>query len=96
MNHYSTIVKNKIESDMECLKAFKYGKLFSENLIIQGQKSIGVNYRIYSAYEIEYELMYFSSSQDIGKVISLEEVDELFVLTAEEQEYGMQLNRAAS
>jgi hypothetical protein len=83
MNHYSKIVKNQIESNLILLREFKYGNLFSENLIVQGPKSIGVNYRIDSVY-VEYELIYFNSEEDSAQTILLKEVDSIFILTAEE------------
>jgi hypothetical protein len=84
MNHYSTIVKNKIESDMEFLKKFKYGNLLQTDVIVQGNKSIAIKYSIYSAYKVEYELIYFNELENSDQTISLEEVDELFSLTVKE------------
>jgi hypothetical protein len=84
MHHYSTIVQNQINSNLRFLKEFKHGNLFSEDLIVQGQKSIGVNYNIDSAYVITYEIIYFNSLECSERTISLEEIDELFILTVEE------------
>jgi hypothetical protein len=84
MNHYSTIVKNQIESDMEFLKKFKYGNLLQTDVIVKGTKSIAIKYSIYSAYKVEYELIYFNELENSDQTISLEEVDSIFILTAEE------------
>jgi hypothetical protein len=77
-------VKNQIESDMEFLKKFKYGNLLYTDVIVKGNKSIAIKYSIYSAYKIEYKLIYFNELENSDQTISLEEIDSIFVLTAEE------------
>jgi hypothetical protein len=90
MNHYSTIIKNQIESDMEFLKKFKYGNLLCTDVIVQEAKSIAIKYNIYSAYKVEYKLIYFNELENSDQTISLEEVDELFILTPEEYVNNLQ------
>jgi hypothetical protein len=85
MNYYSTIVKNKIESDLIFLRDFRYGNLISEEVIVQGPNCIVVKYSVHSSSNIKYELIYFNlKEKNSDRTISLEEVDSIFILTAEE------------
>lgn len=84
MQHYSKIIKDQIDNDERSLHGFYDGYIYRDNVIVQGSKSIGINYQIDPENGVQYDIKYFNEDEDSLETVSLEQIDELFTLTVEE------------